>query len=242
MSTFNKAVLPSGILAAGLFLCGSQASASVVTWNIDGTITSVNAPYLAAGWVPSDSQQTASQSALAPFSNGSTFQATLVVDLDSPRTPASGVANFEGSIKSFDFFVPKSGYTYSSSNLSNSGVSITTNSPSGDVIYFYLPTSYSFFGAQADMLASFYFLDPNGNLSSNLDLHELYNTFDSSKYSFMGGSANLSNYQCLYSSCGSLEFSVRNASVSAVPNPATVWLFGAGLIGLFGVAYKRKTS
>ena len=31
------------------------------------------------------------------------------------------------------------------------------------------------------------------------------------------------------------------APVNAVPVPATVWLFGSGLIGLVGVARRKKT-
>lgn len=33
-----------------------------------------------------------------------------------------------------------------------------------------------------------------------------------------------------------------NVSVSAVPVPAAVWLFGSGVVGLIGVARRRKTS
>jgi len=33
---------------------------------------------------------------------------------------------------------------------------------------------------------------------------------------------------------------VSGVTVSAIPNPATVWLFGAGLLGLIGVARRKK--
>lgn len=36
------------------------------------------------------------------------------------------------------------------------------------------------------------------------------------------------------------EFYIRNADVSTVPVPAAVWLFGSGLIGLIGIARRKK--
>jgi hypothetical protein len=230
------------LLGVGLSLSTGQAAAVLVTWNINGTITGVNAPYLAAGWAPTVEQQLASQNALAPFSAGSLYTAKFVVDLNAPYTPASGVASFEGSIKSFDFSVPSSGYSYTSSNSIHQGVSILPGNPQGDAIYFYLPTSYSFTGSSTDMLASFFFIDPNGSLNASPDLNGLYTSFDTSKYSFMSGSANLYNSGCLYRNCGSLEFSISNATVSAVPVPAAAWLLGSGLLGLIGVARKRKAA
>ena len=35
-------------------------------------------------------------------------------------------------------------------------------------------------------------------------------------------------------------FSVDNIRLSAVPIPAAVWLFGSGLIGLIGIAKRKK--
>jgi len=35
---------------------------------------------------------------------------------------------------------------------------------------------------------------------------------------------------------------VAIADLSAVPVPAAVWLFGSGLLGLVGVARRRKTA
>ncbi len=37
-------------------------------------------------------------------------------------------------------------------------------------------------------------------------------------------------------------WAVQSGDVSAVPVPAAVWLFGSGLIGLMGVARRRKTT
>ena len=41
-------------------------------------------------------------------------------------------------------------------------------------------------------------------------------------------------------SCGLNDFSV--AAINAVPVPAAVWLFGSGLIGLIGIARRRKAA
>lgn len=232
----------ASLLAIGLSLTAGQAAAELVAWSIGGTITGVNATYLAEGWVPTQEQQTASQSALAPFSIGSLYTATLVVDLNSPYTPGSGVANFEGAIKSFQFLVPGAGYTYFSSDSFQQGVSIAPNDPGGDTINFYLPTSYSLTGTSTDILANFLFIDPNGALNTNPDLHGLYNSFDISKYSSMGGSANLSRPECLYNDCGSLEFSINTVSISAVPIPAAAWLLGSGLLGLAGIARRHSAA
>jgi len=37
-------------------------------------------------------------------------------------------------------------------------------------------------------------------------------------------------------------WAVRSGDVSVVPIPAAVWLFGSGLIGLLGVARRRKAA
>ena len=37
------------------------------------------------------------------------------------------------------------------------------------------------------------------------------------------------------------EFGLDNISVSAIPVPAAVWLFGSGLIGLIGIARRKKS-
>jgi len=39
-----------------------------------------------------------------------------------------------------------------------------------------------------------------------------------------------------------VNFGSANVSVTAVPVPAAVWLFGSGLVGLAGVATKRRTT
>lgn len=234
-----QAMQLANFLAVGLFLSAGQAAAELVTWNINGAITGVNDPFLGVE-IPTAAQQSASQSVLAFFPAGSLYTAELIVDLNAPFTPASSVASFEGSIKSFNFFVASSGYSYSSINPSQQGVSITPDDPSGDVISFYLPSSFSFTGT--DMLASFHFIDPNGSLNANPDMHGLYNSFDISKYSFMSGGASLSSSECLNSDCGSLDFSISNASVSAVPIPAAAWLFGSGLVGLASVVRRKKAA
>ena len=51
----------------------------------------------------------------------------------------------------------------------------------------------------------------------------------SSTVSTTGASLNLGSYL------------VREASISAVPVPAAVWLFGSGLLGLIGVARRKKS-
>ena len=38
------------------------------------------------------------------------------------------------------------------------------------------------------------------------------------------------------------RWAVFEGNVSAVPIPAAVWLFGSGLLGLVGVARRRKTA
>jgi hypothetical protein len=216
------------------FLCtGGPASAELVLWHIDGTVTSVAGPYIPTSDPgPTPAQQVASQNALTLFPVGSSYSTEFTVDLDAPYTP-TGAATFGGSIKSFNFLVLGSGYSYSSSQPFNQGVSITPESPSGDVIYFYLPTGLSFGNQPPALLASFRFIDPNGSLSTSRNLNDLFTSFDINKYSFMGGAATLYHGDCLYLTCGSTEFSIANASVSPVPLPpsAVLLLSGLGVIG-----------
>jgi hypothetical protein len=40
---------------------------------------------------------------------------------------------------------------------------------------------------------------------------------------------------------GDMAFTLTNTAVSAVPVPASVWVFGTGLLSLLGVSRKRKT-
>ncbi len=49
-----------------------------------------------------------------------------------------------------------------------------------------------------------------------------------------GGQGNGNKYNVLYG------WAVRSGDVSAVPVPAAVWLFGSGLIGLLGVARRKR--
>jgi hypothetical protein len=88
-------------------------------------------------------------------------------------------------------------------------------------------------GSQPNLLANFFFIDPNGSLSANPDLHSLFNSFSTSNYSFMGGGGQPFTSQCF--TCGSLQFSISNATVSAVPLPpsAVLTLSGLSWIGWF---------
>ena len=141
---------------AGLLCAEGPAAAETVLWHIDGSITSGTGP---------------SVSPSGPFPVGSTYSTDFTVDLNSPYTPSSGVANFEGAIKSFTFSVLRSGYSYSSDQPSTQGVSITPNAPGGDLIYFYMPFQFSG-GRQPNLLANFQFIDPNGTLRANPDLYD----------------------------------------------------------------------
>ncbi len=219
------------------FICtGGPASAELVLWHIDGRITSVGGPNIQPGDPgPTPTQQAASQNALALFPIGSSYNTEITVDLNAPYTPTSGSASFEGSIKSYNVSVLGSGYSYSSSQPFNQGgVSITPEAPSGDVIYFYLPLTLPFGNQPPALLASFQFIDPNGSLSTSQNLHDLFTSFDTSKYTFMGGAATIYHGDCLYLTCGSTQFSIANASVSPVPLPpsAILLLSGLGVIGL----------
>lgn len=204
-----------------------SASAELVLWEIDGSITSGTGPYVSSS---------------GPFPVGSTYSAQFTVDLNSPLTPNSGVANFEGAIQSFNFSILSSGYSYSSSQSSNQGVSITPNTPSGDVIYFYMPAHFAG-GPQPNLLASFFFIDPSGTLSTNPDLHGLFNSFNINNYSFMQGSGQPFTSGCALSLCGSMQFSITSASVAPVPLPSSATLLASGL-ALFGwlARFKRTIS
>ncbi|MGB7934539.1 MAG: PEP-CTERM sorting domain-containing protein [Gammaproteobacteria bacterium] len=37
-------------------------------------------------------------------------------------------------------------------------------------------------------------------------------------------------------------WAVHLSDVSAIPVPATVWLFGSGLLGLIGISRRKKTT
>ncbi|TKB65458.1 MAG: hypothetical protein E8D47_07175 [Nitrospira sp.] len=199
----------------GLLLTGGHAAAAeFAAWHIAGAITAVNGPYAAPG---------------GPFSVGMNYLADFTVDLTSAYTPSSGVANFEGAIKSFNFSLVGSDYTFTSSEPSGRGVSITPNTPSGDVIYFYLPTVLSFQSQPASLLASFFFTDPTGTLSGNPNLHNLFDSFDTSRYTSMQGSSLFYNSPCFGTGCGSMQMSITSATVAPVPLPPSAALLLTGL-------------
>lgn len=62
--------------------------------------------------------------------------------------------------------------------------------------------------------------------------------FPPSSYFYHVGTAS-QNYS--YNTAEYYAFAVRDGDVSAVPIPATVWLFGSGLIGLIGMARRKAT-
>ncbi|TKB65455.1 MAG: hypothetical protein E8D47_07160 [Nitrospira sp.] len=225
------------------FICiGGPASAELVLWHIDGTITGVRDPYIIPGDPgPTPAQQAASQNALALFPIGSSYSTEITVDLEAPYTPTSGSASFEGSIKSYNVSVLASGYSYFSSQpVTQGGVSITPDSPSGDVIYFYLPLTLAFGNQPPALLASFRFIDPNGSLSTSQNLHDLFMSFDTSHYSLMDGFATIYHGDCLYLTCGSTEFSIASASVSPVPLPPSAVLLIPGLAVIGWVARLQR--
>lgn len=196
------------------WLCtASPASAALVQWHIDGSITSGTGPYVS----PS-----------GPLPVGSAYSANFTVDLNSSYTPSSGSANFEGAIKSFTFSVLQSGFSYSSNTTFNQGVSITPNTPSGDLVYFYMPWSFSN-GSEPDPLVSFHFIDPIGTLSANPNLTDLFTSFDLNRYSYTNGHAWTWANQC--ASCGSIEMSITSAN-AVVPLPGSLVLMLSGLSGI----------
>lgn len=171
----------------------------------------------------------------APFPVGSTYTVDFTVDLDSPYTPSSGSASFEGAIKSFNFSILGSGFSYSNNTMSNRGVSITPNTSGGDVIYFYMPWSFTN-GSQPEPLTSFHFVDPAGTLNLSPDLHNLFSSFDLNRYSGTIGQALIWANQCI-SSCGSIQMSVTSATV--VPLPGSLLLM---LSGLSGIGWRMRRS
>jgi len=57
------------------------------------------------------------------------------------------------------------------------------------------------------------------------------------------GSGGLSGQQHTASKTGNIfVMAVRSGGVSAVPVPAAVWLFGSGLLGLIGIARRKKAA
>lgn len=220
----------------GFITTGGVASAELVLWHIDGTITSLRDPYIIPGDPgPTPDQQAASQNALALFPVGSSYSTDITVDLDAAYTSTSGSVTFEGSIKSYNVSVLASGYSYFSSQpVTQGGVSLNLDSPSGDtVIYFSLPLTLAFGNDPPALLASFRFIDPNGSLSTSHNLHDLFMSFDTSRYSLMDGFATIYHGDCLYLTCGATELSIASASVSPVPLPPSGILLatGFGLVG-----------
>jgi hypothetical protein len=89
--------------------------------------------------------------------------------------------------------------------------------------------------------------DPDLGLFSNIEIDRYWeggpyvmnngNTLDGMGWSFQtydGLTNNANNYRNFSA------WAVRSGDVSPVPIPATVWLFGSGLLGLMGFAKNRK--
>jgi hypothetical protein len=89
--------------------------------------------------------------------------------------------------------------------------------------------------------------DPNFGLFTNIKnggyweggpyVNDSGRTFDSLGWSFRAysGKVKITNSFVVFSA-----WAVRSGDVSPVPLPATVWLFGSGLLGLMGFAKSRK--
>ena len=100
-------------------------------------------------------------------------------------------------------------------------------------------TSIAGGGSNFAFLAAFGFIDlrlgdSSGSVFSDtsLPLNLSLNDFDIRTLILRSGQPNDIKYQ--------IDGEITALSVSAVPIPAAVWLFGSGIIGLIGVARRKK--
>ncbi len=225
-----------GALTMGLALTSGNAFATLIQFNFAGTIASSSASSSGSG---NQTQTLAAQNARAKVPVGSAYSASFIVDLDSPYTPNSGVANFEGSIESFKFTDQSTGFTYSSTTQTHSGISIKSLSGGGDIVYFYLPTDLVA-GSGISLKTTFFLEDPTGTLHTGSDLHEWYNTLDTTDYQKLGGQTFLNSSSCYMGGCGSFEFKITSVDVHTIPEPATAGLLATALAGLAVLARRRR--
>lgn len=147
---------------------------------------------------------------------------SVVVDVNFDFTPDSGVIDltWDDSLFSFDGFgATASGWTVSGGDLLPSG----SGYPAG---IFGVSVKADSPSAAAGTAFSFNLL-ASGTGTSDLGVFDNYRTTSSF---YMNGSK-----------LDGIIFEGTSATITAVPVPAAVWLFGSGLIGLAGVA-RRKAA
>lgn len=242
MHQLCKAWLATLALSA---LAPAVQASQLATFTFSGTIEEVEignpALAFALGYDPTNLP--AATALLAPFAAGQAFNAEVVVDLDSPRTPNDGVASFAGSIQRFHFSVPDANWNSVSIGSTHQGVSITANDDgNGDVYYFYLPKDYMAKGTY--MTGSFYAIRPDANLSAEPNLYELATSFyDPSTFDpAPRGTISVLSSDCggpLLDRCGSLELNITSTSVTAVPEASTWSMMSLGLAGFCLLALRR---
>ncbi|MFT3856474.1 MAG: PEP-CTERM sorting domain-containing protein [Aquabacterium sp.] len=253
MKPTSKAAFVAATALAAALSAPAHAE-NLVTWTFTGTIDQVTKGYAYDDWrlshtsdpssyIPlySPEQRAAVDVQMAPFAAGQSFTAEVVVDLDTPYGP-DGVASFPNAFKSYRLIVPGAGVDSINTSQVHQGVSITeTSQGGGDTYYFYLPSGYDWMFQPGTVFGgSIFFSDPSGTQHLAPDLHTLAASFDPAKYDGFHGTAYVKEGSCGWDKCGTLGLNVLSASVSAVPEPATLSLITAGLAGLGMMTRRRR--
>ena len=182
------------------------------------------------------------------FSLISTSSIAALIDFEDLTAPASGGASISSGYNDFNWdgtFVYNSDTHFSTGSASISNAAVGTNSAfNGSSDFTITSTSGSLFDFESGIFTSLYssqdltvtaFLNgaPVGSVSTTLDEASTENII----FGFFGVDA----VQFVTSTTNQLVLdNLKVSSVSTVPVPAAVWLFGSGLLGLVGIARRKK--
>jgi hypothetical protein len=196
-----------------------QDSYASVTYNFEGTITSAHSGCSQCDPIPAGQ-------ALYSIAVGDTFTGTLTWDYN----PATAVSPYPGIVDAYDWFsflIDFNGVTFFDSVggvvfLKEGGFNYEDEGPSYSVaagLYMGLPDAFRMFFNDTTYT-------PAAGLPVNLD----FSTFDS----ITVGVSALLDY--------SWDIEGAVTSYSVVPVTPTPYLFGSGLLGLLGIARRKKAE